>query len=243
MKRFITTAQDDVSLAFSQSLLWAVPAIKSLSIAAAFDHGRWTESDFAKLLSAVELQRAGNIDDDIERRHFIYRRCFQRAFLQTVLKWPGALDEITIEHQQDTQPVCLNSPGLNLSFSSSAAVFLAAASDTCLVGIDLEKMRPIENVDALARRFFTRREAKIIESLPASDRDLAFLRIWTAKEAGLKAIGKGIVSGLNSFVVTIDRANYAVEFNGDLSPGQTWILDYLDFLPGHVVAVVHRVDK
>ncbi len=243
MKRFLATTGNDISEAFSQSLRWAVPATEKISVAVAIDDGGWDERELANLLSDAEIHRSASIVDSVERRHFMYRRSFQRVFLKGVLKWPGRLDHISIEHQQDTQPVCLDSPQYKLSFSSSAAVFLAGASDSYLIGVDLEKVRPVENAVALALRFFTAREAKVIESLAVADRDVALLKIWTAKEAGLKAIGRGIVSGLNSFVVRVEEGQYAIEVESDLSPDTTWQLEYADFLPDHIVAVVHRADK
>ena len=75
----------------------------------------------------------------------------------------------------------------NLSHSEERAVL--AISDTAEVGIDLEHVRPIEHVD-LARRYFHPDEmAAITASARYEEQRRAFFRIWTLKEAVVKALG------------------------------------------------------
>jgi phosphopantetheine--protein transferase-like protein len=190
-------------------------------------------------LAERERAAAQNIEDLSERRHYILRRLFQRLFVKNILAWKGPLSELVIQHQLDTQPQCLDDPRVHLSFSSSGATALACAATQHRVGIDLEKCRPVENVAALAARFFTGKEAAAIAALPLGDQNSAFLRHWTAKEAGLKAIGKGIVSGLNSFVVSIQNQDYRIEKVGKIEIDEAWSVHYGDFLRDHVVAIVH----
>lgn len=243
MKRFAAVEPDELSHVFSQSLMWAAIAGNDIAVAASIDDGRFTENVFAKCMSEIEIQKAARIIDPEERRHFMYRRSFQRAFLRDVVKWPGNLSQISLVHQQDSPPSCLDFPKLNLSFSSSGTVFLAVASESCEVGVDLEKMRLVENAAALAARFFTLPEALAVRSAQPADRDSVFLRIWTAKEAGLKAVGKGIESGLHNIAVSIGKNGYTIDIIDENIDQQNWHLEYLNLLPEHIVAVVHRVAK
>jgi 4'-phosphopantetheinyl transferase len=83
----------------------------------------------------------------------------------------------------------------NLSHSGSAAV--VALAHGVEVGVDLESPgRPRPHAE-LARRFFCEREAQAIENTPETLRETAFLRLWTAKEAVLKALGRGLAFGLD----------------------------------------------
>lgn len=214
-------------------------------MAVAVDGGTMSNTSLSANLSDDELRKADLLTDPIESRHFIFRRCFQRVFLQALLDFTGQPKQIAVAHQQDHRPVCLNAPHYQLSFSSSggsssAGATLAAASSECDVGVDIERIRPIENAAALARRFFTSEEAAIISDLPLPQQSLVFLKSWTAKEAGLKAIGKGIVSGMNTFVRTADDGIYAVEPEPPSDVPTPWALEYIDILPDHMVAVVHR---
>jgi phosphopantetheine--protein transferase-like protein len=242
MKRNLNAYKSDNLRVLLASITWVPPPAPGIAIAAFFDDGKWNENDLLPCLADTERRKAGQLPDPAERRHFILRRCFQRVFLMTVLDWKGALPDLRIEHRLDTQPFCPDAPAYRLSFSSSGSTALACASRNHSVGIDIEKIRAIENVTQLAQRFLTDEEAALVSKCPTDEQNMRFLQIWAAKEAGLKAIGKGIVSGLNTFLVT--RANYkpGIEFTGELKTGIPWTLKYLDFLPQHVVAVVHKSD-
>jgi 4'-phosphopantetheinyl transferase len=54
----------------------------------------------------------------------------------------------------------------------------------------------------IARRYFSTTEAEVLAALPALARDAAFLEMWTAKEAVLKAMGRGLAFGLDRLSVS-----------------------------------------
>src|SRR3546814_11324671 len=62
-------------------------------------------------------------------------------------------------------------------------------------GADLELLRPRPRALALAERFFVRSETGALLALPAEAREAAFVRLWCAKEAVLKAHGRGLAFG------------------------------------------------
>lgn len=68
--------------------------------------------------------------------------------------------------------------------------FAIALSRTGEVGIDLE-CSPKSPWQELARSVFTERELVSLAELPAVEQEAHFLRLWTAKEAFLKALGTG----------------------------------------------------
>src|SRR3546814_6516543 len=82
-------------------------------------------------------------------------------------------------------------------------------------GADLELLRPRPRALALAERFFVRSETGALLALPAEAREAAFVRLWCAKEAVLKAHGRGLAFGLRSEEHTSElqslmRISYAV---------------------------------
>ncbi|WP_313919488.1 4'-phosphopantetheinyl transferase superfamily protein [Tahibacter sp.] len=92
----------------------------------------------------------------------------------------------------------------NLSHSGGAAV--VALGRGVEVGVDLESPgRPRPHAE-LARRYFCGPEAQSIGNTPEALRETAFLRLWTAKEAVLKALGRGLAFGLDKleFDATVD---------------------------------------
>jgi 4'-phosphopantetheinyl transferase len=61
-----------------------------------------------------------------------------------------------------------------------------------LVGIDIEKIRPLADAEQLVARFFSANERAVFQGLPPEEKTAAFYNLWTRKEAWLKATGEGI---------------------------------------------------
>lgn len=90
-------------------------------------------------------------------------------------------------------------PALRFNWSHSGSRALVAVARTVQPGIDIEHRgrRAHTRTSAIARRFFSAAESTFLNALPAAERELAFLRLWTAKEALLKAQGQGLSFGLH----------------------------------------------
>lgn len=87
--------------------------------------------------------------------------------------------------------------GWDCNWSHSGDGLLIALGEGVQLGIDLERLRPRARALELARRYFTAAEVAWLHAAPsAAVRDHAFLRLWCAKEAVLKAHGHGISFGL-----------------------------------------------
>jgi len=93
----------------------------------------------------------------------------------------------------------METPQFSLSHGGGWAV--CAVADTPL-GVDVELPRCTM---AVAERWFCREEVQAVQTLPYEEWADALLRIWTAKEAFLKALGRGLTLPLNSFAVDLDE--------------------------------------
>jgi phosphopantetheinyl transferase len=227
-----------------QNINWhSIPAIEP-TVATFTDSGTQADADLLGCLSPQEREHAATLHDPIEHRHYIARRCFQRLFVCELLSTTITPEKLALIHQRDTRPRCADAPSLNLSFSSSGSTAIACASWQDVIGVDVERHRNVENVIALAQRYFTPDEARALALLPESQQNLAFLHYWTAKEAGLKAMGKGIVFGLNTFHMK-DTGAFSYDIVGPTENSQDWNLQYPEIIPQHVVALVkmNRVGK
>jgi 4'-phosphopantetheinyl transferase len=89
---------------------------------------------------------------------------------------------------------------LKFNLSHSADLALLAILPNCEVGIDVEKLRPVKELEHLVTRYFHRDEANDVLAA-TGDRNAAFFKCWTAKEAVLKAFGSGIAESLDHFRV------------------------------------------
>lgn len=86
------------------------------------------------------------------------------------------------------------SPDFNLSDTRGGSVLAVAAQGR--VGVDLERCDREPPALRLARRWFSADEAETLAGLQGPTRNLAFLHLWTAKEAACKATGTGIYGWL-----------------------------------------------
>ena len=90
-------------------------------------------------------------------------------------------------------------PAVSISHSNGVAVALAALDRGTLIGIDIESVsrrRP-----GFEQAAFTPRERELVASLGDEQRLEWYLRLWCAKEAAGKAVGRGLSDGLHAFEV------------------------------------------
>jgi 4'-phosphopantetheinyl transferase len=128
----------------------------------------------------------------------------------------------------------------NLAHSEDVAVYAFARGHE--VGVDVEHVREIPDMDRIARRFFAPDECAALESLAPRDRARAFYLAWTRKEAYVKAVGDGLHIPLDSFSVTLRPGEEArlIGFDTDSKFALRWNLHHLDAKPGFVGAVAYR---
>lgn len=115
------------------------------------------------------------------------------AALRAVTNDPG----IVIARRPSGRPRLLPPhPELGVSLSRRHGLLLAGYSPHGAVGVDLEVAAPGLDAPRLAADHFSPAEARAIANAatPTSGLDL-FLRLWVAKEASLKAAGRGIYDG------------------------------------------------
>ena len=125
--------------------------------------------------------------------------------------------------------------GIHFNLSHSGGLALIAVARGVEVGVDLEEIRPRPDLERVARRVFTEAEREAV----ALGGDRAFYRHWVAKEAFVKATGRGVES-LRSFEVLLDgpggaRLNHV---GGDPAAAARWTLAPLDVDPRFAAAVV-----
>lgn len=88
---------------------------------------------------------------------------------------------------------------------------LARSGDCCLiaatrigpVGVDVEQVTPLPDLDEIAVHHFATQEVNEILALAGASRLRAFFQCWTRKEAYLKATGLGLTAGLDGFTVGV----------------------------------------
>ena len=184
-------------------------------------------------LSEDELLRAAKFKVEDGRQRFVGTRAALRALLGRYL---GVAPE-TLRFSAGTggKPRLATDSQLQFNVSHSAAVALIAVAGGAEVGVDVEEIAPREHRDGIARRVFTQAERDAI------DDDESFYRHWVAKEAFVKATGRG-VSSVRSFEVLLDAPGGArlTHVGGDPEEAARWTLAPLEAPPGYAAAAVAR---
>jgi 4'-phosphopantetheinyl transferase len=108
-----------------------------------------------------------------------------------------APQKLSLQPDDQGKPTLSPDCGVFFNLSHSEDQALLAVSRTARVGVDLEKIRPLSDAEALAERHFSARECGHLQTLPAgTERERAFFRCWTRKEAFVKCTGVGLRTDL-----------------------------------------------
>ena len=107
------------------------------------------------------------------------------------------------------------------------------------MGVDLERTRPLAEIDQIAGRFFSPREKADLCSLEAGLREEAFYRCWTRKEAYVKARGQGLSLALSQFDVSLrpDEPARILRVRGEAKDASRWTLRELEPGAGYAGAL------
>jgi 4'-phosphopantetheinyl transferase len=144
-----------------------------------------------KTLSSDERTRAERFHFEQHRQRFIASRGILRSILGGYLDIPPS--SVQFDYESRGKPF-LADKNKNISFnlSHSQGLGLCAVGQNQHIGADLEWVRPMDDVQALAKRFFLPAEYELMRSLPPQEQLGCFFRYWTCKEAYLKALGAGL---------------------------------------------------
>jgi 4'-phosphopantetheinyl transferase len=188
-------------------------------------------------LSDDERQRAARFRFDIHRRRFIAARGLLRQALSEYLGTPA--HEIRFSYGAKGKPAIAGSPlQFNVSHSEEMAVYAFALEMP--LGIDVEHIRPLDDLEAIAHRFFSPGEWTAIEAMRPEKRIDAFFRCWTRKEAYIKATGDGLSYPLNKFDVSVTGPAQMLSVEGDLSEASLWSMHDIALPEGYFGALAFR---
>jgi 4'-phosphopantetheinyl transferase len=105
------------------------------------------------------------------------------------------------------------------------------------VGVDIEEMRALDEMDALAQQVFSDVERQVYRALAPADRVAGFFTGWTRKEAFVKAHGDGLSRPLSSFDVALGPGTAPLLLADRLSKGETWTM-YVPYAPSGFAAAL-----
>ena len=134
------------------------------------------------------------------------------------------VDSLPVSENEFGKPAFDPELGVHFSLSHAGERVMAAVGDGP-VGCDVERIAPFD--EAVARQCLTDGELAWVRGAPSgSDRDRAFIRLWTRKEAYVKAVGRGF--SIEPRFVSVFADNFPPD----------WCFRDLDFPDGYLGCVV-----
>ena len=170
---------------------------------------------FSTWLSDDERQRWLRFHHADDRQRFLLARALVRSVLGAMLQ--QSPDRVQFSRNHHGKPE-LRQPGVPpLRFNVSHTRGLLALAVTVVddIGVDVESMARDVEMLSLAERFFAASETAMLRSLPPPELRENFFRLWTLKEAWVKARGLGLQFGLDAFSIGFSVDGCPVLLEGD----------------------------
>ncbi len=199
------------------------------------DGWTWDGQDPDALLSADERARAARFVFEKDRRRFVTGRAVLRTLLGLCLDRPAA--GISFRYGAQGKPM-LADGDFRFNASASAGKALLAVSPRRRVGVDIERVRDIDELEAVASRVLSTAEREWLCGRRSDETKNGFFRCWTRKEAVVKAAGAGLTMPLDRIDVGPGHRG-PVRISACAEPGESrsWIVGDIPVFPGFAAAV------
>ncbi len=192
-------------------------------------------------LSDDERSRAKRFQFEHLRESFIIARGILRSILARYTNLnPG---QCRFEYTATGKPYLSShssTTGIYFNLSHSSNLVLYAITGNPWIGIDVECIRPISEIDDIAARTFSAEENNQLRTVAKDQKLRAFFNCWTRKEAFIKAIGDGVSFPLDQFDVSLKPGDPAkiLKIFGSEDNAKHWSM--YELLPGegYVAALV-----
>lgn len=189
------------------------------------------ENTSIDLLSPDERERAARFRSDVDRRRFVLAR---RALRTIVAGAAGVAPADIVFGVGAWGKPFLEEPAparhLEFNLTHSADLGLVALAWNRAVGIDVERIQPVKELDDIVAARFSAFERSAFERMAPGDRLKAFFMLWVSKEAYLKGSGEGMSRSLDLFDVALhdDGTIELLEVRDRPDDTARWTLTRLD---------------
>ncbi|MDF1794949.1 MAG: 4'-phosphopantetheinyl transferase superfamily protein [Coxiellaceae bacterium] len=193
-------------------------------------------SKYTGYLSVIEADRANRFVNQQLRDSFALAHGWLREQLAGYLS--VAPTELQFDSNQYGKPFLVGGE-LQFNLSHSKQRVALAISRSGDVGIDIQHHDTKVELAAIAKRFFAVEEVAWFEQAPESEKLLVFYKIWSLKEAYMKAVGMGMSLSLSSYAVGESAVGEArlVREPKEVVPTK-WRVAYFDAVPDYALALV-----
>lgn len=199
--------------------------------------------ELSTLLAEDERERAARFQFESLRRRFIVAHGAVRLLLA---EYTGVVPQaLQFTYGSFGKPALTSPRELRFNLSHAEELALLAITREHEVGVDVEHLRPVSEMDQIARSNFSPNEVAALLRLEARQRQLSFFNCWTRKEAFIKAHGAGLSMPLDRFEVSfvLNEKARLLTIDGDKQRAAQWSLLALHPAEGYVAALAVAAPK
>lgn len=174
------------------------------------------------LLSPAERKRCARLPDIHAQRAIVARALVRSELAAALGTTPSRLAFVVGRHGKPALLEASQAVTFNLSHSGDWVVLAWHADHNALpLGVDVEQRAAgRRDVMRLARRYFSRPEQLSLEALAGPARELLFYRLWTLKEAWVKAHGLALAPQLGAVSFSLHEGALGVANATDHETGR-----------------------
>ncbi|MDY6822123.1 MAG: 4'-phosphopantetheinyl transferase superfamily protein [Deferribacterota bacterium] len=157
---------------------------------------------YYNLLNEREKKRFERYKFNKDKRRFVFSRGILRYLISKYLNIEAR--NVSIIYDNRGKPKLgggINKINLNFNISHSKDLILFVFVLDSQIGVDVEYIDRCRDVVSIARNFYNKDEYNIIQGSDNNEKYLIFYRLWTFKEAMLKAYGTGLSSDFRTLTL------------------------------------------
>jgi 4'-phosphopantetheinyl transferase len=208
----------------------------------AIDLDQWNLSclEAVKALPETEARKARRFRFETHRNRYIKGHFILRSLIGMYLDIGFYDDEFHANRYGKPAVKKLHEDNpIHFNISNSENIYTCAFSQNSDIGIDIEKIHDLQDMDRIIAEFFSDEEIRRFHSLPEPNRMQTFFKYWARKEALLKAMGMGLSYPMNKVdVVTGDEnSSQLITKVGDSDISNHWTLLDMDICIGFTSAL------
>jgi len=164
-------------------------------------------SEYRAILSPEERERHLRFRGDALRRLFLVSHALVRTSLSRYFDVaPGRWAFRAGEHGRPEIDPPTEAPRLRFNLSHTHGLVTCAVCIEADVGVDVERVDRVRDLDGVAKRVFTESERAILDALEGRAKQGRFTDFWALKEAYIKAKGMGFQLNPSTFSVELGEA-------------------------------------
>jgi 4'-phosphopantetheinyl transferase len=202
--------------------------------------------DLTGILSTYEKKRSQQLQFDRDKQRHVFSRGILRLILSKyVQESPNQIEIVIGPHGKPALSQRGGEYSIHFNLSHSHDCVLYSITRVGEIGVDVEKIREVPDMEKIVEKFFSAREKASFKGLAPSQKKQAFFNCWSRKEAMIKAMGGGLSLPLDQFDVSIlpNQPAALLDIHWDPLEVHHWLLSDIWLDANHAAAMAVNISS